>query len=92
MDDLTRRAFDSDQRRTARKLRLAIADIRQQLLSIEDAIDSGSPLVGDRSRQLIHLASEVAVSGGALDTLVEWANVFDANPDVITSTDREAGV
>lgn len=78
MDDITRRAFEYDQRRTVRRLTVAIADIREQLLSIEDAINSGAPLASARSRQLITLAGEVASNAGALDTLVEWGNVFDS--------------
>lgn len=78
MDDLTRRAFEGDRCRTARRLTAAIADIREQLLSIEDAINSGAPLAATRSRQLVTRAGEVASTAGALDTLVEWGNLFDS--------------
>lgn len=77
MDDLTRRAFDGERRRTARRLTAVIADIREELLRVEDAIASGAPLAASRARQIVNLAGDAAGAAAALDTLIEWGNIFD---------------
>jgi hypothetical protein len=78
MDSLVRQAFENDRRRTERRLIRAIADVREQLLRIEDTVSAGAPLAGSRACQLVQLAGETAIAAGTLDTLVEWGNVFDA--------------